>query len=278
VAAVGTVIVTHDSEKFIERAVDRLLAGTEVPDRVVIVDSGSADTSRVEHIASSHHEVELIALEHNVGFCAANNIGLDALGDLERVLFLNPDAFVTPDFVRGAMAVLDADSMIGAMNPKLLGAEPERGNPTGLIDCAGVFQTAIGKVYDRGQGEPDRGQFDHGLEDVPALCAAAMLCRRDALQSVAKGSEVFDERFFMYKEDVDLSYRLARVGWRTVYDSRLVVHHCRGWDRKAMPRWARRRSLANEWRMWIKGSVPARLRAPMLGYLLIKSIAVTAGR
>jgi GT2 family glycosyltransferase len=100
------------------------------------------------------------------------------------------------------------------------------------------------------------------------------LCRTAALDAVVENDHVFDEAFFMYKEDVDLSSRLLAAGRRVVFDSDLVVHHCRGLqrERRARPAWVRRQSLDNDWRLWRKHSVPARVRVPMLGYLLLKSL------
>ena len=85
----------------------------------------------------------------------------------------------------------------------------------------------------------------------------------------------------MFKEDVDLSYRLRAAGWRLLFVPELVVHHGRGnlqIDRASIAPWVRRRSLRNEWRLWAKPSLPPGRRLPMLGYLLAKSIAVGAGR
>lgn len=275
---VGVIIVTHDSGRFLRRSLTALQASATAPDRVVIVDSGSSDDAYVTEAAQSYEGAIAIRHHDNVGFCAANNIGIDALDDVDSLLFLNPDAFVSPGFLCGALSILDSGPTIGAVGPKLLSANADSGELTGLIDSAGIFQTRYGRIYDRGQGEVDRGQHDDGIEDVPALCAAAMLCRRDALLAIADHGEVFDERFFMYKEDVDVSFRLGRAGWRTVYEPSLVVAHCRGWNRATMSTWARRRSLTNEWRLLAKGSIPARLRPPMLGYLVIKSVAVALGR
>jgi GT2 family glycosyltransferase len=214
----------------------------------------------------------------NLGFCAANNLGGRLLPPTDYVLFLNPDAVVGPGFVSRAVAVLEAHPRAAALNPKLVQIDADTLEPTGRIDCAGVFQTWYGRSYDRGQGEIDDGRYDGPPEDVPALCAAAMLCRRAALDSVAPDGRVFDEAFFMYKEDVDLSYRLHAAGWDLLHVPELVVGHVRGAHAVAADplarRRLRRRSLSNDWRVWRKGLMPAHRRAAMLGYLLAKTIRV----
>jgi GT2 family glycosyltransferase len=194
---------------------------------------------------------------------------------------LNPDAVVTPTFLQDAVSFLDANPDIGAVNPKLSGLDAETLQPTGLIDAAGIYWTWYGKSFDRGQGEVDVGQYDGPPVDVPALCAAAMLCRHQALKDVEDGEGIFDESFFVFKDDMDLSLRLGRHGWRTVLLPSTVVYHCRRNKqsrRRSIPLWVRRRSLTNEWKLWRKGTLPFRTRVPMLGYLAVKTLVVRLER
>lgn len=280
-ASVGVVIVTYDSGPIVEAVVDAVLGGSLAPASVVLVDNASTDRAAVDRAGAGDPRVQVLRQEANLGFCAANNIGIRALGDIPFVLLLNPDAVVTESFLAAAVGVLVAEPAIGALGPKLLKLDEATMQPTGRIDSAGIFLTRYGRIFDRGQGEIDTGQYDaDGPVDVPALCAAAMLCRRAALETVSDAGAVFDEAFFMYKEDVDLSLRLRAAGWRVVLDTGTVVHHRRGndqIDRSSTPPWVRRRSVANEWRIWRKGIVPSRVRVPMLGYLALKSVAVRLG-
>jgi GT2 family glycosyltransferase len=277
---VGVVIVTHNSASTIGRCLADLFAGELAPDQVIIVDSGSSDATYLDDVARADPRVEVIRRASNVGFCVGNNIGVAGLGHHRYVLFLNPDAFVSNGFIRSAVDLCERDPRLGALGPKLMGADPVTFASTGRIDSTGVFQTGYGRWFDRGRGEFDVGTYDHGEASVPALCGAALFCRSAALADVAPAGAVFDERFFMYKEDIDLSLRISRAGWRIVVDQSLVVLHVRGWtaDRRGMPFWARRRSLANEWRIWRKGlALPAgRLRT--FGYLTAKSVMVALGR
>jgi GT2 family glycosyltransferase len=277
---ITALVVSHDSEVVLHRAVAALHAGSQPPDSVVVVDNASRDGSYLDEIEASYPSVKVLRLQVNVLFCAGNNLGMAILDPTHDLLLLNPDAFVLPTFLEEAAAVLARDPSIGAVGPKLLGARPEDGIPTGRVDSAGIFQTRGGRFYDRGQGEVDEGQFDDADLDVVALCAAAMLVRREALDDVTSSDPLFDPRFVMYKEDLDLSFRLRRAGWRTVYDGSLEVLHCRGWnpDRRAMPAWARRRSLVNEWRLWRRGWTPERGRVRALPYLIAKSVVVAFGR
>ena len=277
-ADVGVVIVTHNSEKVVRRCVEALTAGELVPTKIVVVDNASRQPEYVDELARDFAEVEALILAENVGFCAGNNRGVERLDPNLHVSLINPDAFVSAEFLIDAVHALETGQRVGAVGPKLLGADPATGQPTGLIDSAGIGQTRWGRYYDRGQGQPDRGQYDVPGQPA-ALCAAAVMLHRDAVRALTHDRRLFDERFFMYKEDLDLSFRLRRAGWRTVYEPSLTVLHCRGWqDRKSMPIWARRRSLVNEWRLWRRGWTPERSRWAALPYLLAKTVAVALGR
>ena len=277
----AVIIVTYDPEPVLEAVVDALLREPDPPRHVVIVDNASTVTTTLDRVEQRHPRVQVLRQSRNLGFCAANNIGYRAVPGAAYVLFLNPDAVVAPGFLDGAVRLLEARSDVAAVGPKLLQLDTSTLEPTGRLDSTGIFQAWWGRLFDRGQGERDMGQYDGPPEDVPALCGAALLARRNALEHVAPDGEVFDEGFFMFKEDVDLSYRLTAAGWRLLFDSSLVAHHARGnpqTDRSAIAPWVRRRSLINEWRLWSKPSLPRRVRVPMLAYLVAKSIAVGAGR
>jgi GT2 family glycosyltransferase len=278
---VAVVIVTYDPEPVLEAAVDALLDDADPPTHIVLVDNASTVTTTLERVEGRHPGVRVLRQQQNLGYCAANNIGCRAASDARYVLFLNPDAVVTPGFLAGAVRYLDAHPDVAAVGPKLLQLDTATLQPTGRLDSTGITQAWWGRFVDRGQGETDAGQHDGPPEDMPALCGAVLLARRTALEHVAPDGEVFDERFFMFKEDIDLCYRLTSAGWRVVFLSSLVAHHARGnlqIDRASIAPWVRRRSLVNEWRLWRKPSLPPRARIPMLVYLVAKTVAVGAGR
>ncbi len=270
------VIVTYEPDAVITAVLDAI--DHEDVSAIVVVDNSPRGSVELDQALASHPGITLAVHPENLGFCAGNNLGLRMLPKTDYVLFLNPDAVVPPGFVATAVDVLDRHPTVGALNPKLLRIDPAGLHTTGELDCAGVFPTWYGRHYDRGQGSPDVGQYDGPPERVPALCGAAMFCRREALDAVAPDGEVFDERFFMYKEDVDLSWRLRHEGWELLYVSDLAVGHVRGArsvaaDPKTLLR-LRRRSLTNDWRVWRKGLLPLPMRMSMFCYLIAKTIRV----
>ncbi|MAE62813.1 MAG: hypothetical protein CMJ18_00955 [Phycisphaeraceae bacterium] len=199
----------------------------------------------------------------NPGFAQAVNEGLAvSTGDL--ILTLNPDARVEADAVATAVRTLDGESGAGAVAFRLV-----RPGAT-LLDSAGIRLGLIRRARDRGMGQPASGQF---LEraDVDAACMACALFDPAALHDARDGAgEILDSRYFAYKEDVDLGWRLRRAGYRIVYEPAAVAEHQRGWregERKAIPRRLRVLSLRNRWFTILKNESPLSLFLRMALYV-----------
>jgi GT2 family glycosyltransferase len=139
------------------------------------------------------------------------------------VLSLNPDVVVRTGFIAEMVQVMERNERVGMVAPKLLRAD----DPT-FLDSTGLFIDRRRRLYDRGQGEPDRGQYD-AQRHVFGACGAAALYRRVMLDDVTLDGEYFDEDFFAYCEDADLSWRAQLRGWHAEYAPRAVATHARGW-------------------------------------------------
>ena len=267
----AVIIVTHNSQPHLPTCLAYLKAQTLAPDQIIIVDSGSADTGYL-HAHPKEDRIEVCLHKENIGFCKGNNIGLSHVSSkTEYVLFLNPDAFLWPSFIQKAVAGMVENASIGVLSGLLLGYDLKKKAATGLIDSSGIFQTWYGKWYDRHQGEPYAGPVFLDNERVPAVCGALMFCRFQAIQSVFLGpNQAMDERFFMYKEDIDLSLRLRKKGWSLVFDPSLTAFQCRGWNQKRakVPRAFRLMSAKNEMKL------NARLKSPYYFYSALKYLAV----
>jgi N-acetylglucosaminyl-diphospho-decaprenol L-rhamnosyltransferase len=266
--SVSVVIVTHNSEVFISKLMEALEAQTQKPDLVVLVDSGSSDRAYLDRARRSPLPCTVV-LEENVGFARACNIGRNLSNFNEFILFLNPDAFLAADFLAGAVEFMKEKrhQNVGILTGTLLGYDISQDLPTGLIDSTGVQQTWFGRFYDRDQGSPLSAL--HGYKrlanPVKAICGAAMFARQTALRTVSRNGDVFQSDYFMYKEDIDLSLRVGRAGWKLMHHPSLTVYHCRGWkSRKLMPKAARVLSAKNEMRMHYRN------RSPFVLYSAIK--------
>lgn len=219
-AAVAVIIVNWNHRRFLRGCLDAVLAQEHALD-IVVVDNGSTDGSP-EWIVDHYPTVRLLAFPENRGFSRAFNDAVHCT-DAPWVLSLNPDVVVRPGFVSALIRAAEQDAHIGIVAPKLLRAT----DPT-ILDSTGLFIDRRRRPYDRGQGETDEGQYDTQI-DVFGACGAAALYRRAMLEDLALDKEYFDEEFFAYYEDADLSWRARLRGWRCVYAPHAIALHTRGW-------------------------------------------------
>jgi GT2 family glycosyltransferase len=267
----SVIIVTHDSATVLPACLTALDRQTRRPDRVVVVDSGSADRG---YLAPLREKAGVTLLEtDNIGFSRANNLGMTVVPPQSgTVVFMNPDTYPHPDAFARAMAILDERPDVAVVGGKLLGYDPVSRQPTGKLDSTGIFRRWYGRWVDRGQGRDDRGQYDTP-SIVPAVCGALLCCRLQALHSL--GPKTFDEEFFLYKEDIELCLRLREHGWKLWYNPGIMAYHCRGWqtERQHVPDSLRRMAAANEVRLYRKHPSPYILWA-MLKYLLVRYLHI----
>lgn len=193
------------------------------PLEIVVVDNGSSDGT-ADAIEVTHAEVHVVRSGVNLGAAGGRNHGLRWIADrlsYEYVLFLDDDATVTESALDTLVAALRADPTIGLATPKAYRV----GSP-GVIASAGGLRVrfAWASIADIGAGEVDRGQYDEP-GDVDACAGFAVLARREALESVGG----FDEAYNPYGwEEVDLSLRVRRAGYRIRYVPWAVVEHAGG--------------------------------------------------
>jgi len=250
----AAILVTHNSEAVIHKAIKCLREQTQPFDQIIIVDSGSKDTAYLEQY-QDEPSMGVILEGDDIGFCRGNNVGMQYVNFYsDYVVFINPDAFVESDFLERASEFMERseNSRVGIFTPMLLGYDMTRDQPTGFYDSTGIFRTWYGRWYDRDQGQPCSKKKYGQTEHVPAICGALMFCRKKALDEILlRGQEVFDNTFYMYKEDIDLSQRMREKGWNLMFVPDQVAYHCRGWmkDRSKMPRKFRLSSARNDFRV-----------------------------
>jgi GT2 family glycosyltransferase len=263
---IQVIVVTHNSSAELPTCLAHLERQSVPLDSLTVVDSGSAERSYLEQLP--HRSRTKLILAENIGYGRGNNLGYQAIAPAGgMVVFLNPDTFLPPDYLAQALAVMQENPNAAVISGKLLGFDPARMAPTGTIDSTGIFRNWYGRWYDRGQGEPDRGQYPL-IELVPAVCGALLCCRAEALEQLP--GEVFDPDFFLYKEDLELSLRLRAAGWQLIYDPRLVAYHCRGWkkQRREIPYHLRLTAARNELLLYRKHP------SPYIGWAWLKASIV----
>jgi GT2 family glycosyltransferase len=180
---------------------------------VILADNGSSDGS-VEHVTGRYPAVRILRMGSNLGFASGNNCAMRAALGADLVL-LNNDTRVQPGWLHALTAAAASDPRVGAVTSKLVFADRPQ-----VLQNTGLLLLSDGGGGDRGTGEVDRGQYDR-REEVFGFCGAAALLRRDALDDAG----MFDETFFAYYEDTDLSWRLRLRGWKILFEPAAVVWH-----------------------------------------------------
>ena len=211
------VIVSYNVCRFVAQCLDSVLRASEGIDvEVFVVDNASADDT-VSHIGSRYPWVKLIANDDNLGFSRANNIAIrQAQG--EYVLLLNPDTIVAGSTLRECVGFMDAHPQAGGLGVRMhnadgsLAPESRRAIPSPWVSCLKML------------GFTKRYYMSHLSWDEPGrievISGAFFMLRRKALDQVG----LLDEDFFMYGEDIDLSYRLLKGGWENWYHPSDIVH------------------------------------------------------
>jgi GT2 family glycosyltransferase len=226
---VDVVIALYRPGAWIDGCLASVRAQRNVAVRTILVDD-DPDIPLAESLASTMPDAIAISSTRNRGYAAANNAGI-AAGSAPFVLCLNQDARLAPDYLARLIALFRATPRLGAAAGKLLQLSTPSGTTDGTIDSAGLMMQDGRRVIDVGQGQVDRAQFG-GRTEVFGVSAAAGVYRRAALDAVSTAGAVFDESFFMYKEDVDLAWRLRRAGFTAWVDGEAIGYHARSAGRQ----------------------------------------------
>jgi len=212
-----------------------------------------ADSGRPAEAPSGQTIVYVGSDGLNLGFSRAYNrlIALAIAQNAEYFLVINPDTLLEPEVIKKLVAALDKDGALASVSPKILRWDFGGAGKTKLIDTCGLVLKAGLSFRDLGQGKLDRGQYDQAPILGPS--GAAGLFRLSALKKIREATGCFDERFFMYKEDCDLAYRLFLAGYKSRLVPEAIVYHDRtaassgeGWWRAI----ADRREKSREVRAW----------------------------
>ena len=235
---VSVIIVSYNTRYFLEQcliSVFRAIENWHSIDpgnnqvEVMVVDNHSSDGS-LEYLTAIFPVVKFISNVANTGFAKANNQAL-LVANGQYVLFLNPDTIVTEGFFVQCVSFLDENPAAGAIGVQMINGqghflkESKRGFPTPwasfsrLFGLASVFPSSVvfAKYY---LGHLDK----NSTHEVEALSGACMMVRRDVLDKTGG----FDERFFMYAEDIDLSFRIHQQGYKNFYLANTTIIHFKG--------------------------------------------------
>jgi N-acetylglucosaminyl-diphospho-decaprenol L-rhamnosyltransferase len=226
----SVIIVSYNVKYFLEQCLLSVIKASEgLQTEIIVIDNNSSDGSRA-YLEKDFKNVKFFWLTENLGFGKANNQALTSASG-EYILFLNPDTLLAEDSLQVCLAEMKANNTTGALGVRMIDGsgqflkESKRGLPT---PGAAFFKfSGLSRIFPRSKkmaayyaGHLDEFQS----HDVAILSGAFMMLSKKAVEAT-KG---FDEDFFMYGEDVDLSYRITKAGMRCRYFAGTTIIHFKG--------------------------------------------------
>jgi GT2 family glycosyltransferase len=239
---VAVLVVTYNSADDLPGGLGAVAALAPPPAELVVVDCASQDASLAvaRSAVPAAIPAKIAPLPQNLGFAGGMNRAI-ALSTAPYLLTLNADARPDPGFLAPLVARLEdpRHARVGAVTGRLVRerAEDSAADATPsddaasapsatLLDACGMRLSWTWRHFDRGSGEPDRGQYRSPAR-VFGATGAATLWRREALEDVALEGQVFDERYHSFREDAELAFRLRERGWEIVYEPAAIATHRR---------------------------------------------------
>ncbi len=215
---IAVIIVNYNGGDYLKHCLNRLTSQTRAPDRVIVVDNNSFDGSN-EAVTREFPAIELLQLDRNAGFAAANNRAFETLCGEQWVALLNPDTRPTDTWLEELESAIYKNPDCDVFASKLMNA-----SDSDRIDGAGDVYHVCGLSWRRHHGMSS-SVAKSDSDPVFSGCGAATLYRLSSVLSAGG----FDESFFCYFEDVDLVFRMRLYGSKCIYvESSVVLHHGSG--------------------------------------------------
>jgi N-acetylglucosaminyl-diphospho-decaprenol L-rhamnosyltransferase len=225
----SVIIVSYNVKYFLEQCLCSVQRAAGYDVEVIVVDNHSSDGT-VEYLSGKFPFAQFISNSENVGFAKANNQALQKARG-EYVLFLNPDTIIPEDIFTKCIAFMQSHTDAGALGVRMIDGggrflkESKRGFPSPWV--AFCKMSGLTKIFPHSKTFA-RYYLGHLPEQqtnvVDALAGACLFVRKDVLNKTGS----FDEQFFMYAEDIDLSYRIQKAGFKNYFFPETTIIHFKG--------------------------------------------------
>jgi len=222
------IIINYNSSQLLKSCLNSIRENPpDSPYEVIVSDNGSQDDS-LDMIKSEFPQVKLIENQENLGFSKATNKEIDASSG-EYMFVLNTDIIMLDSTLNSLIDFMDSHPEVGIVGPQLTNPDGKpqpcaRPFPTRTHLMLGRRSLLIYVPYFKKKSASLRTISDKPIE-VDTVAGGAIMLRRKALGDVGK----FDERFFLYMEDVDICRRLKQAGWKIIYNPEIkIIHHWEG--------------------------------------------------
>ena len=224
------VIVNYNVEYFLEQCLNSVIQATQqLRTEIIVVDNNSSDGS-IEMLKLKFQGVQLIENKENVGFSRANNQGIK-LSQGKYVLLLNPDTVIEEQTLTKIVSRMDKDDTIGGLGVRMVDGkgnflpESKRGLPTPIVAFYKIF--GLSSLFKKSKkfGRYHLSYLNEFEENEIEILSGAFMCMR---KKVLDEIGLLDEDFFMYGEDIDLSYRIIKSGYKNLYFPDTTIIHYKG--------------------------------------------------
>lgn len=237
------VVVNWNGIKDTEKCLPSLLDQTYGNFEILVIDNGSTNDSlkRLRLLEEKHDRVTVIDNGFNRGFAGGVNTGITYAieKDFDAVALFNNDAIADKEWLSQLVAAVKSDG-VGIATGLLLHADGK------TIDSTGDFYSTWGLAYPRGRG--DKAELAPEGGAVFGASGGASLFKTE----VFKQAGLFDKSFFMYFEDVDMSFRAQLAGWKVIYNPKAIAYHKQGASTKKVPGLAVNKTFANLPQLFLK--------------------------
>lgn len=221
------IIVSYNVKYYLEQCLESVYrAIKDIEAEVYVVDNHSKDNS-VEYLQKRFNNVNFIACNHNLGFARANNLAIER-SESEYILLLNPDTIVGENVITDSIAFMDGNHTAGGLGVHMLkcngesALESRRGLPTPLTAFYKMCGLCTRYPNNRKFGKYYMGYLSWDKpEKIEVISGAYCFLRRSAINKAG----MLDEDFFMYGEDIDLSYRILKHGYTNWYLPSKILHY-----------------------------------------------------
>lgn len=244
---IAVVVPNWNGADFIVPCLRSLQQQTYPDYTIVVVDNGSVDESK-DIIRDQFSDVILIELDRNHGFAGGVNQGIRYALDNHfwGIALFNNDAEADKNWLKELVLAAKSDQKIAAVTSQFLSINGK------TIDSIGDYYSIWGLPFPKGRGMPR--QDSTKLEEVFGASGGASLYRADLFRTIG----LFDEDFFAYYEDIDVSFRARLAGWKILYQPKAIAYHHIGGTSSKMSGFARYHSIKNMFFVYTK-DMPARL-------------------
>jgi len=215
--SVGIIILNWNSYDVTARCLESFSQVDYSNYEVILVDNGSSDDSG-NKLLEGFPWITLLKNDKNLGFTGGNNTGIRYAVErkLDYIMLLNNDTVVTEKFLTVLIDSIKSDPKIGAIQPKILYYKAQ----DTIWNAGGTYIAFLGIAPSRGDGEKDNGQYDKRF-DTRWITGCCFLLPRQIVEEIGP----LDDKFFIYFEDADWSFKIRKLGKRLLYEPGAFIYH-----------------------------------------------------